>query len=263
MKTRKRVLRGFTLIEMIIVLAIIAIIAGVFIPAINRYITRSRLNASNADARVIFNSLQTICQEIEFSDRTLETSELYGVRYYNSMYKNDELKIETSDLAILAENGEITKVMGTKRFNQKDAGADWHYYNSNPGAGSDVYDSTLLTRLDDTTGATNDRLMQRMYRLYDSNGDTTWCAFIEGYLVKGVICANDSDSKYLGGYPLKTTEKGGFMPRKATVSGCPYINAGGSFSMEDVMTGVGLGAGGDSPYGFYFAMKNYVEGLVG
>ena len=49
-KQSKR-LSGFTLIEMIIVMGIIGILLAVLVPAMNGYITRSRLNTANANAK--------------------------------------------------------------------------------------------------------------------------------------------------------------------------------------------------------------------
>jgi prepilin-type N-terminal cleavage/methylation domain-containing protein len=45
--------RGFTLIEMVVVLAVIAILAAVLTPIINSYVDRARLNSANSDVKNI------------------------------------------------------------------------------------------------------------------------------------------------------------------------------------------------------------------
>ena len=267
MKTKKRALRGFTLIEMVIVIAIIAIIAGVFLPAINRFLTRSRLNASNADARVIFNSLQTICQEIEFSDRTSDYSELYGDRYIRNasgdLDRTKPLVTEACTFAVAAVNGKIVKASTALQYEDPSALAPISVNRMGPSAlNAGEVDATIIDRLDDGSGQTgtitdNTRLMQRMFRLYNNNGSTCWCAIVEGYLVKGVICAEKIDNNHLGGYPLKSVDRGGFDPRGGASGKSPFLDsADAPFTMEDL-----INPGNAADHSYKDALEEYIKHL--
>ncbi|MBM6837289.1 type II secretion system protein, partial [Clostridium saudiense] len=51
--------KGFTLIELMAVIAIVAILAAVLVPTVNGYITRSKKTAIVTQARTIMNAIET------------------------------------------------------------------------------------------------------------------------------------------------------------------------------------------------------------
>ena len=68
MKNRK--LKGFTLMELIIVIAIIAVLAAILAPTMSTYYRSSRLKEENTNARMIYNAAQTEMQRAAVLDRT-------------------------------------------------------------------------------------------------------------------------------------------------------------------------------------------------
>jgi type II secretory pathway pseudopilin PulG len=174
---------------MIIVLGIIAILSAVLLPVASGYLTQSRLNTQNSNARVIFNSLQTIMQEYEFSERAAKESLFYGTD-------------RTGETFFYCEAGTISKCWSDKKgdLNTADIGA------------------FLSSARPETLGS-------RMSRLYTGYEETVWCALIKNYTVSGVVCSTENYSKYMGGYPMKGSDRSTFTGKSGSWSSGEYITS--------------------------------------
>lgn len=185
---RKRTVSGFTLLEMVIVIGIISILLGVLVPTMRTYMTKSRLNTANSNAKVIFNSLQTIMQEYEFQDRSKSQSFFYGA--------SDP---KAGAFELYSENGEIQSLSGV-------AVNDSTQVNANDLNGDGSFDVNDLNGTLDAEESAS-RFGTRVTRLYPDNITMSWCARIEGYSVRGVLCATSNGSRYIGGYPTPIRER--------------------------------------------------------
>ena len=71
MKTNRDTYRvkGFTIVEMVVVVAIIGILLGVLAPSMMAYIQKARVQAANANAKMVYNAAQTEVQKYINKDR--------------------------------------------------------------------------------------------------------------------------------------------------------------------------------------------------
>ena len=68
-------LKGFTLTELIVVIAIIGILSAIIIPSYMSWIANSKVRKQNNNAKVIFNAAQTVVQEYSFKEHTMDDSD--------------------------------------------------------------------------------------------------------------------------------------------------------------------------------------------
>lgn len=83
----KRSKKGFTLIEMMIVLIIMGVLLTILIPTWNYFITQSKISTQNKNSRVIFNAAQTECTKQKFQMRNLK-AEVESLKRQLEIYKN-------------------------------------------------------------------------------------------------------------------------------------------------------------------------------
>lgn len=65
----KNTKKGFTLVELIVVLAILAVLAGLLVPSLTGYIDKAKKAKNLSNARGFLNAAQTVCSELYALDR--------------------------------------------------------------------------------------------------------------------------------------------------------------------------------------------------
>lgn len=193
-KLKQKVHKGFTLLEMIVVIGIIGVLLLVAVPAVANYYTNSRLNSANSDAKVLFNSMQTIMQEYEFSERGAQDSFFYGTAKGGKLF----MKGNAGEINAVSING-TAKALSDFNVGGRD-------------------------RLGTTDSPDPATVGGRLVRLFPDYKETAWCVYIEDYKVKGVLCATANDSVYVGGYPVKADEKSDpdLLKGKKDIGGAGY-----------------------------------------
>lgn len=77
MVNKKQRVKGFTLTELIVVIAIITILAAILAPSMTTYFWKSRVKTANSNAKMVYNAAQTAVQTYISADRTAATKSLF------------------------------------------------------------------------------------------------------------------------------------------------------------------------------------------
>ena len=128
--------KGFTLIELVVVIAIVGVLAAILIPTMLNYVNKSKQQSCNADARSIFNDLAAYASELNFKGDTSELPD--GIYTFNctlpgtvvnstlnnriSKGANGTLQ-DNSVVLVKFDNGRFPRVVVARNVNDKYFGA--------------------------------------------------------------------------------------------------------------------------------------------
>lgn len=164
MKTKK----GFTLMELVIVIAIIGILLAVLIPSWNYFILRAEVRKQNSNARVVYNAAQTEATKAKFRERAARTDG-----------KTDQLYVGGN------------------------SGTFCYYWDGKNGYACDL---TSGAKLEPAQDAYNYQFAKSIGKVFENQDDVEYKIYIKDYKVISVCCAGLGSGR-VGTYP-KEQDKG-------------------------------------------------------
>ena len=135
---RKSNKKGFTFVELVVVIAIIGVLAAILIPTMMNYVKKSRMRTANSNAKLVFEQVNNMASDKVADGDAVKKLGPTGIIAVKS-YKGSSNALEAAVWDALKDNGESGAGYVAIEFdpNKKDA-VNWCQWQTNETAASQI-----------------------------------------------------------------------------------------------------------------------------